>query len=515
MEFKFSKFMTTLSGSIIILFFVAIAFAPPSYGLPPSTGGPIELEGTILGPAERAAAISVLGVTPDPATEIVAFDLAPAISALCDNPNTFAIEDDGIPISGPDISGGPFTGVDVDAVAGKNNSGASIFATNVSFASFGPKIAPLPNSSGGCLNTVIDGLFGDTEAEGFPENVLGPPDAVTIFGCDPAGFSGFTSIGSGGILEVVFADPLTDSNIVGNFDLFLFDAGGAGDNATFTVDVLRGIIYLTPELAFNRLGTTHTVSALLEDASSDPIPGVNITFDVINGPNSGENGIEITDANGEAEFVYKGDGGAGVDQIFASFIDPQCGAVNSNVALKFWDNDCNENEIPDTCDIDCSSFNYLCANFSGCGGSIDDNGDNVPDECNSNPVCDGAVADTGELWPPNHKMSNIEVIGVTDPDGDPIEISITAIAQDEPVDIKGGGDGNTSPDAIGVGDNAAQIRAERQGGGNGRVYEISFTATDPSGGECSGSVRVCVPHDQRVGHVCVDDGQDYDSTRTN
>ena len=37
MKFRFSKFMTTLSGSIIIVFFVAIAFAPPSYGLLPFT----------------------------------------------------------------------------------------------------------------------------------------------------------------------------------------------------------------------------------------------------------------------------------------------------------------------------------------------------------------------------------------------------------------------------------------------------------------------------------------------
>ena len=65
----------------------------------------------------------------------------------------------------------------------------------------------------------------------------------------------------------------------------------------------------------------------------------------------------------------------------------------------------------------------------------------------------------------------------------------------------------------------AHVRAERQGGkgqgkggpGNGRVYEISFVASDGKGGTCPASVTVCVPHDQGKGSACVDDGQLYDA----
>ena len=53
------------------------------------------------------------------------------------------------------------------------------------------------------------------------------------------------------------------------------------------------------------------------------------------------------------------------------------------------------------------------------------------------------------------------------------------------------------------------LRAERSGKGNGRVYEVAFTATDGAGGNCEGTVSVCVPHDRRSS--CVDDGQDFDS----
>jgi len=35
------------------------------------------------------------------------------------------------------------------------------------------------------------------------------------------------------------------------------------------------------------------------------------------------------------------------------------------------------------------------------------------------------------LWPPNHKCVDISVMGVTEPDGDPVTITITAISSDE------------------------------------------------------------------------------------
>jgi hypothetical protein len=62
----------------------------------------------------------------------------------------------------------------------------------------------------------------------------------------------------------------------------------------------------------------------------------------------------------------------------------------------------------------------------------------------------------------------------------------------------------------------AQVRSERSGLGNGRVYEISFIASDGMGGECQGSVTVCVPHDQSGKDCeCIDDGQIYDATQIN
>ena len=129
---------------------------------------------------------------------------------------------------------------------------------------------------------------------------------------------------------------------------------------------------------------------------------------------------------------------------------------------------------------------------------------------NRPPDCSQAVPSVATLWPPNHKLVSVAVLGVTDPAGDRVSILITGLTQDEPVN--GLGDGDTSPDGFGVGTSQALLRAERSGIANGRVYAVSFSASNSAGGACTGKVVVGVPHDQGQGSVPVDDGQIFDST---
>jgi hypothetical protein len=232
-------------------------------------------------------------------------------------------------------------------------------------------------------------------------------------------------------------------------------------------------IRLEPETASNAIGTEHTVTATLADLLGQPVEGIDVTFEVLSGPNAGETGMDTSDINGEATFTYAGDGGLGVDTIEACFTDQAGQEICSNIVEKEWIRPPNQP-----------------------------------------PVCSAAAPSVAEIWPPNHKMVRVNVLAVTDLDGDPISIVITGITQDEPVN--GLGDGDTSPDGAGVGTNAAQVRAERAGTpkvpGNGRVYHIHFQASDGKGGACSGVVKVGVPHDQRRGHVIVDGGELFNST---
>lgn len=177
-------------------------------------------------------------------------------------------------------------------------------------------------------------------------------------------------------------------------------------------------------------------------------------------------------------------------------------------------------------DLTVADGQYLKVVVSFARSTTDDDNDGVDDSpilldltidrANEPPDCSAAVPSVDLIWPPNHKMVDIYVLGVTDPDGDPITITIDSIFQDEPVDTWG--DGSFTPDGAGVGSGGAQVRAERAGTkkvpGNGRVYHIGFTAEDDKGSTCSGELLVGVPHDQGGGSVPIDDGALFDSTAT-
>lgn len=113
---------------------------------------------------------------------------------------------------------------------------------------------------------------------------------------------------------------------------------------------------------------------------------------------------------------------------------------------------------------------------------------------NDPPVCSLAQASPNLLWPPNHTMTQVSIVGLTDPQNQTLTITYPNVKQDEP--INGLGDGDTTPDAA-VSGNDILLRAERSGTGNGRVYVVQFTATNADGAECNGTVKVTVPHNKK------------------
>ena len=134
---------------------------------------------------------------------------------------------------------------------------------------------------------------------------------------------------------------------------------------------------------------------------------------------------------------------------------------------------------------------------------------------NDPPVCSAAGPSIASLWPPDHSLVDINVLGVTDPvEGSGINIEIDGIFQDEPTNTIG--DGNTPIDGFGVGTPVAQVRRERSGSkrvpGDGRMYYINFTGTDAEGGTCTGTVRVGVPHDMGQDNAIGAGGPIYNST---
>jgi hypothetical protein len=100
------------------------------------------------------------------------------------------------------------------------------------------------------------------------------------------------------------------------------------------------------------------------------------------------------------------------------------------------------------------------------------------------------------LWPPNHKLKDIvATVEATDNCDPSPAIALTSVTSSEA--DNGLGDGNAPNDIqgadLGTADLAFQLRAERSGVGEGRVYTIIYSATDSSGNVTTASATVTVP----------------------
>jgi hypothetical protein len=172
-------------------------------------------------------------------------------------------------------------------------------------------------------------------------------------------------------ISVFSQNPSNDDNI---FFAYFHLSGAA--------IVGEGIV-LSPTGVSNPVGTQHTVTAKVSNDNGVPVQGALVTFNVISGPNTGDNGTDTTDVNGEATFTYTGDGGAGTDQIQASFVDSQENTKTSNTVTKEW----------------------------------------TPTEANTPPVADPQSVTTAEDTP-----KTITLTG-SDADGDPLTFSIVTPPQ--------------------------------------------------------------------------------------
>lgn len=120
-------------------------------------------------------------------------------------------------------------------------------------------------------------------------------------------------------------------------------------------------IELSPLTATSPVGTNHTVTAVLKDGDNN-LPGQNVTFDVISGPNRGKTGSGTTDPQGNAVFTYTDTAGAGTDEIRASFVDSTGNPLQSNPVEKIWEivsgssTMCNVTSSSTTCDVNGDSL---------------------------------------------------------------------------------------------------------------------------------------------------------------
>jgi uncharacterized repeat protein (TIGR01451 family) len=113
------------------------------------------------------------------------------------------------------------------------------------------------------------------------------------------------------------------------------------------------------------------------------------------------------------------------------------------------------------------------------------------------PVIESLSVSPDSLWPPNHMLQTVTATVVATDTCDPSPVcQIVSVTSDEAVN--GLGDGNTMPDWVLSGGLEADLRAERSGLGDGRIYTLAVECTDMSGNvSLPAEHEVIAPHDQR------------------
>jgi uncharacterized repeat protein (TIGR01451 family) len=115
------------------------------------------------------------------------------------------------------------------------------------------------------------------------------------------------------------------------------------------------------------------------------------------------------------------------------------------------------------------------------------------------------------LWPPNHKYRTVNVTELVisasdgcDPSVNINSVVIEKVTSDEP------GPANNDI-VIAANCKSVNLRRERDGGGDGRVYTITFRVRDAAGNTTTATAKVTIPHSNN-GNPAVDSGISYTVT---
>jgi hypothetical protein len=331
--------------------------------------------------------------------------------------------------------------------------------------------------------------------------------------------------------------------------------------------MLQVYIDLEPKNADLSRGQEHTVTATVfrgADPGTYPEAGLDVVIEIVSGPNAPAADTMTTDSAGVVALTYTGDGGPGIDVIVGTVLHPGTGVTLSDTVTATWLN------APPVCDAG-GPYGLAVTEDTmhvtlDAGSTTDADGDSLSFRWSA--LCEGAAFDdetavspvltlTGEclcvdsvvvqlwvsdgfdstmceaairiddlrppiivmrenpliMWPPNHKYDTVSprmmILSITDACGDPIDVSealVVEVRSDEPDDANG--DGKTVNDIRVACPNSVDLRVERMGGGNGRVYTIVYRVVLENGVWAEAEGRAIVPHDASD-TAAVDDGAVY------
>lgn len=117
----------------------------------------------------------------------------------------------------------------------------------------------------------------------------------------------------------------------------------------------------------------------------------------------------------------------------------------------------------------------------------------VMEKLDTAPPAFSVILSPATLWPPNNKLTTVNVSIVAKDDYDPEpEIRLESITSSETL-----AEGDIQDAQLNTDDRSFSLTAKRAGTNlAGRIYTVTYSATDASGNKSTASTTVAVPHDQ-------------------
>jgi len=249
---------------------------------------------------------------------------------------------------------------------------------------------------------------------------------------------------------------------------------------------------------------TLAAQALVDWLASDPTGSGDADFLIIGDLNSydKEDPIDAILAGGYTDLVNQYLGGGAYSYVFdgqTGYLDhalANADLVDEMTGVTIWHINADE---PDLIDYDTSfkAPNQAAIYAPDAYRSSDHDpviiGLDVCDEIA--PTFDELSVSPDTLWPVNHKYVDVTATVIISDNFDPAPtVTLDSVTSNEP--DNGLGDGDTENDIVIVDNFHFQLRAERSGTGEGRVYTITYTVTDDCGNSTTQSVMVTVPKSQ-------------------
>jgi predicted extracellular nuclease len=114
--------------------------------------------------------------------------------------------------------------------------------------------------------------------------------------------------------------------------------------------------------------------------------------------------------------------------------------------------------------------------------------------CEEAPPTLSVNASPSTLFPPNHQYQTVNTsVAASDNSGLAPTVTLVSVTSNEPDDAPGDADGKTKNDILIVDQDTFRLRAERSENGSGRIYTITYKATDACGNATTASATVTVP----------------------